>query len=81
MGGDYKQKDRLAAVSLKSDRIFGSGGCECSSILALPAPFQEAKCAETGREEGECGGERRGDGRKQYRVIRIGRGAGVRATL
>ncbi len=34
---EHMQKDRLAAVSQKTDYLFGSG-CDSSSVLPLPAP-------------------------------------------
>src|SRR5450759_4666523 len=36
-----QKKDRLAAVSPKSDQVFRSGGCECGGALPLPALAQE----------------------------------------
>jgi hypothetical protein len=54
---ERKKKDRLAAVSPKSDQVFGSGGCE-SSVLPLPAPAKQTHHAEATSEEREGGWER-----------------------
>jgi hypothetical protein len=47
----YKKKDRLAAVSSKSDQVFWSG-CDNSVALPLSAPAEQAHRAEA------CGEER-----------------------
>ena len=39
--GTMQKKDRLAAVSPKSDQVFCSGGCDSSGVLPLPALAQE----------------------------------------
>ena len=39
--GTMQKKDRLAAVSPKSDQVFRSGGCECGGALPFPALAQE----------------------------------------
>jgi 4-diphosphocytidyl-2C-methyl-D-erythritol kinase len=41
---DRKQKDRLAAVSAKSNQMFGSGG----SVLSLFTPAEQTQRAEAG---------------------------------
>jgi hypothetical protein len=46
-----KTKQRLAAVSPKTDQVFGSGGCYHTGILTLPAPAKQAHCADNGCEE------------------------------
>ena len=38
-----KQKNRLAAVSPKSDQVFWSGGCNGSGVLVRPAISKEAE--------------------------------------
>src|ERR1022692_340878 len=37
----HTKKDRLAAVSPKSDPVFRSGGCDSGGVLPLPALAQE----------------------------------------
>ena len=44
----HSQKDRLAAVSPKSDQVLWSGGC---LRLPLPAPAEQTQRAEAGGEE------------------------------
>ena len=39
--GTMQNKDRLAAVSPKSDQVFCSGGCDSGGVLPLPALAQE----------------------------------------
>ena len=41
VGGTAQKKDRLAAVSPKSDQVFRSGCCDSSGVLPLPALAQE----------------------------------------
>jgi hypothetical protein len=49
------RKTASAAVYPKSDQVFLSGGCECSSVLPLRAPTKQAHRAEAGGEKGESG--------------------------
>jgi len=42
------KKDRLAAVSPKSDQAFGSDGCDGSSALPLSAPAEQTQRTEAG---------------------------------
>src|ERR1035437_6013571 len=37
--------------------LFGSGGCDSSSVLPLPAPAEQTQRAEAGGEEWERGGQ------------------------
>jgi hypothetical protein len=48
---ERKKKDHLAAVSPKSDQVLGSGGCDSSDVLPLPAPAEQTYRAEAGGEE------------------------------
>ncbi len=56
-----KKKDRLAAVSPKSDQVFWLGGCLTCSVLSFPAPAKQTQPAEAAGEEwritsGRCDG-------------------------
>jgi hypothetical protein len=47
-----KTKQRLAAVPLRKPiMVIGSGGCDHTGFLTLPAPAKQAHCADTGCEE------------------------------
>jgi len=51
-----KQKDRLAAVSPKSDQVFGSDGCECSRAVLRPVISKEAETDEARQDHNPGGG-------------------------
>jgi hypothetical protein len=43
---ESKKKDRLTAISPKSGQVPGSGGCDCSGVLPLPASREHIQRAE-----------------------------------
>jgi hypothetical protein len=55
-----QREDRRAAVSPKSNQLLWLG-CECKSLLPLPAPAEQTQRPETGGEECRRGREWRGN--------------------
>jgi hypothetical protein len=55
IGEAQTERPPRAAVSPKSYQMFLSGGCECSGVLALPAPSKQTQRPDAGGEQWESG--------------------------